>query len=438
MAGGWGGMKNSHKFVMGCAIGNLLEWYDFILFGFFAQLFSTLFFPKESAFVALLLTFMVFASGCLIRPLASIAFGHLGDTVGRKKALIITIVLITLATTLMGLLPTYSQVGALAPVLLIFCRLIQGVAVSGEEMGAAILLAENAPENQQAFMGSIVLSSVYGGLFLGAVSVLLVHLFCTEASLAAWGWRIPFLASSLLGILAFKLRMQAMESEEFEKLQVQKKTLKLPFKKLMATHKTAMFKSTMLCAILAVAIYLFAVYLPSYYSKFAGFSSEQSLMISALFLLVASLLVPYVGFLADKKGCVRFMRIGCWGFLIFSYPIFALLAEHTLLSTTLAESILVIFLSCIAGSLLPIIIHSFPVEIRYSGVSLSFNISMTVFGSTAPIVALLLQKFFHSEMAPALYLIVAAFVSLLVLPKRKRTNQSQVSACNFNKAAGEC
>jgi len=414
-------MQMSWKFMVGCAIGNLLEWYDFILFGFFASLFSTLFFPNADPFIALLMTFMVFASGCLIRPLAAVGFGHLGDTLGRRKTLVLTIVLITVATTAMGLIPTYQQVGVFAPIALVCCRLVQGAAVSGEEIGAAILLCENAPKHRQALMGSIVLSSVYAGLFLGAVAVLVMNLICTQVQLLVWGWRIPFLISGILGVIALKIRLGAIDSLPFHQLQEAKKILNLPAKQLLKQHKRSVLSSLSVCAILAVAIYLFAVYLPSFYTKYAGFSARGSLLISAFFLLLAAFFVPLIGYLADKKGCDWFLRLGCWGFLIFSYPIFFLLAQHTLQTTIYAELLLVACLSMVAGSLLPIVVHTFPIPVRYSGACLSFNISMTLFGSTAPIIALMLQRYLQTETAPALYLIFASVLALFVLPRCQET-----------------
>mgnify|MGYP000604391333 CR=1 FL=1 len=137
------------RYIFGCAVGNFLEWYDFILYGFFAPIFSRLFFPTEDQFVSLLLTFAVFASACIVRPFSGLVFGYIGDKYGRKRALVYSIILVTIATTLMGCLPTYESVGVLAPFLLVICRLIQGIAVSAEEVGAAILLIENAPKKQR-------------------------------------------------------------------------------------------------------------------------------------------------------------------------------------------------------------------------------------------------------------------------------------------------
>lgn len=408
-------MKKWHNYIVGCAVGNLIEWYDFILFGFLASLFAKLFFPNHSPFVSLLLTFMVFASGCIIRPLSGIFFGHFGDRFGRKKALVFSICLITITTTLMGLLPTYQTVGVWAPILLVACRLLQGISVSGEEIGAVILLAESAPKKQQALVGSIVLSSVYGGLFLGAITVLGLHLFMSNTAFEVWGWRLPFLAASVLGVFALKIRLRALESYEFEKLTADHGVLKQPVLTVIKNHWKNTLRVVGLCAVFAVGIYLFAVYLPSFFTKAVGFSALDSLLISSGFLFIIAVACPIVGLLADKYGIEYFMQAGCFGFLVCSYPIFYLLSLGTIAGAIAAEILLVLCLASIAGSVLTLTVRLFPTAVRYSGACIGFNISMTVFGSTAPIIALSLQNALDSDVAPALYLFVTALFSLVAL-----------------------
>lgn len=409
-------MTSWKKYIFGCAVGNILEWYDFILYGFFASTLSKLFFPAQDHFIALLLTFTVFASGCLIRPLSGVVFGYIGDKFGRKKALVYSIALITIATTCMGALPTYATVGVLAPLLLVVCRLLQGVAVSGEEIGAAIMLAENASPKQQNFVGSIILSSVYLGLFLGAATALVMHLFTSPEFMMTWGWRIPFLSTSALGLLALKIRLSAFDSREFSCLVEQKQVVKNPTAQVFKCQGGALLRTVGISSILAVTIYLFAVYLPSYYTSVAGFSSTQSLSVSCAFLFVVSILVLVLGHLADKYiGSETTFSIGAVGLIFTSYPIFWLLAQGDIVFAIIAQGILMIFLGFIAASVLAIILSMFSTQVRYSGSCIGFNLSMTLFGSTAPIIALTLEKFFNNPIAPCLYLSAAGILSLLAL-----------------------
>jgi MFS transporter, MHS family, proline/betaine transporter len=409
-------MTSWKKYIFGCAVGNILEWYDFILYGFFASTLAKLFFPTQDHFIALLLTFTIFASGCLIRPLSGVVFGYIGDKFGRKKALVYSIGLITIATTLMGALPTYATVGVAAPLLLVICRLLQGVAVSGEEIGAAIMLAENASPKQQNFVGSIILSSVYLGLFLGAATALVMHLFTSPEFMLTWGWRIPFLSTSVLGFLALKIRLSAFDSREFSNLVEQNQVIKNPTARVFKMHSGALLRTVGISSILAVAIYLFAVYLPSYYTNVAGFSSTQSLSISCVFLFIVSMLVLVLGYLADKRlGSDTTFSIGAVGLIFTSYPIFWLLAQGNIVLAIIAQGVLMIFLAFIAASVLAIVLNMFTTQVRYSGSCIGFNLSMTLFGSTAPIIALTLQKFFNNPIAPCLYLSAAGILSLIAL-----------------------
>ena len=409
-------MQKWRRFILGCTLGNVLEWYDFILYGFFATILSRHFFPSHSHFISLLIVFSVFASGCLIRPLGSLLFGHIGDRYGRKRSLMITIVIISLATTSMGLLPTYQQVGVWAPILLTLCRLMQGLAVSGEEVGAGIFLTENAPRNEQCYASSIILGSVYVGLLLGSVTAFLITIIFSKAVVASWAWRVPFLLSFIYGVVAFYYRWRDIESPRFLLIETQKRVRYAPIKEVFSCYKEEIAVAIMLCFVFAVAIYLFAVYLPSFFNSIAGYNMEKTLLISALSLLVMSILVPLVGKLADRVGAKRLYSMGCLGFVVMSYPIFYLLSLHNISSIIVAEAILCVLLSLVAGSIFPLLMQRFPITVRYTGVGIAFNIAMTLFGSIAPIVAITLVKYTGNNTAPFWYLLIAAVVSLVALP----------------------
>lgn len=415
-------MQNWRRFILGCTLGNVLEWYDFILYGFFASVLAQHFFPSHNYFVSMLIVFSIFASGCLMRPLGSLLFGHLGDRYGRKYSLMITIVIITLATTCMGLLPTYQQVGVLAPILLTVCRLAQGLAVSGEEVGAGIFLTENAPKYERCYASSIILGSVYVGLLIGCLTAFIVTLVFSKSAVAAWAWRVPFLLAFFYGIVAFYLRWRDIESPRFALSQQQEKAHHAPIKKVFNGFKKEIVSAMLLCFVFSVAIYLFAVYLPSFFNGRAGYSIRVSLLISSSSLLLMSILVPLVGKLADRVGAMRLYGVGCLGFVVMAYPIFYLLSLHYLVAIIVAELILCTLLSLIAGSIFPLLIKNFPVNVRYTGVGIAFNVAMTFFGSIAPIVAITLVRYTGESTAPFWYLLVSAVVSLLVLPRYLKQN----------------
>ena len=407
-------MNEWRKFILGCTVGNMLEWYDFILYGYFAHIFSVLFFPSSSEFLSLFLAYAVFAIGCVMRPVGSAFFGHIGDKLGRKKALMITIILISLATISMGLLPTYAEVGVAAPILLTMCRLLQGMAVSGEEVGAAVFLTENAPLGRQGLAGAIILSSVYTGLLLGAIVVFIVIYSFSHEALLSYAWRIPFLCSSVFGVIAFYIRMSDVESPKF--IQHSEKLHSLPFVQVVRHHLMAVVGTVALSAILAVSIYLFVVYLPTFFTMTLYLSLQQALLVSVVALFVMSILVLFVGLFADRVGTRNVFAVGCLGFIAMAYPIFLLLSYKTFWGVFFAETLLIACLALIAGSIFPLLINNFPVDVCYTGVGLGFNIGMTVFGSTTPLIVMSLIQYTGSSTSPFWYLFFSAIVSFIALP----------------------
>ena len=406
---------NWQKLIAGCVFGNVLVYYDFILYGYFSHIIAKLFFPTTSQFVSLLLTFSVFASGCLMRPIGAVVFGHVGDRYGRKIALLVSISCLTIFTTLMGLIPSYQMVGFWAPLLLLLCRLLQGAAISGEEMSAVIYLAENAPLQKRAFVSAIISSSVYFGLLVGSVIAFITLTLIPTDSIATWGWRVPFLFSFVLGVIALIIRSQQADTLEFAKLKEQHALLNNPVLTLLKQHFPALLYTIALCSLLSVAVYLFAVYIPTALNVNLGIDLKSSMLIcSAGFLLLSSLILV-IGWLTDKIGSRWPLLISSIGFIVFAYPIFILLNQKSIPLILLADFIMVFFLSLTAGSLLPILVNIFPAQVRSAGGNIAFNISMTLFGSTAPIIALCFTRLFHSATAPAIYLIFAATLALVCL-----------------------
>lgn len=404
------------QFILGCSVGNILEWYDFILYGYFSPIIASLFFPAENPYISMLLTFSVFASGCLMRPFGSLLFGHIGDTYGRKHALLITIVIITLATTSIGLLPTYAHAGLLAPILLTVSRLVQGLAVSGEEVGAAIFLTENAPKHRRAFAGSLILGSVYVGLLLGALSALGVNAVFSHASVLLWGWRLPFLAAFIFGVIAFVIRLRDLESPAFNEKKSQKAIATTPVKEVFKHYRRSILVAILLCVVFAVAIYLFVVYLPTYLKMYVGLSMQHCLMISIASLIFVSVLAPVVGLLADKIGPRRFFMLGSGGFFVCAYPIFYLILTKTTMGIIIGECIFAILLAMVAGSIFPLLVNLFPVSVRYTGIAIAFNLAMMLFGSTAPILALNIISFTGNPLSVFWLLMWVGLLSALALP----------------------
>ncbi len=407
--------NNWKRFIPASVAGNILELYQFIIYGYFAVIIGKLFFPSQDKYSALFATFAVFATGCIIRPGAAIFLGYIGDKLGRRMSLILSIGIMSLATLGIGLLPTYSQIGITAPILLVICRIGQGLSMTGEEIGAALFLLENAPKNEKGYASCFILGSVYIGLFLGSIISALIFSLFYEPSLSAWAWRIPFILGGMMGLITLAARIKQPESFEFREALSNKQILSNPLLHLFKYNKLSVLKTTLLCSQFAVAVYLFAVYIPNMISTLHVAHSQIMLICSTGFLLTffISLLV---GKLVDKIGSKTPILISTVGFLFLSYPIFYLLSLQTLQAIVIAYGIFSILLGIGAGAMMFAILKNFPIQVRFSGSCISFNLSMSLFGGTAPLLALWLTQFSHNTAgAPASLIMITAILTLGVV-----------------------
>ncbi len=395
--------------------GNALEWYDFALYGYFASIIAKLFFPLQSEFASLMVTFGVFASGFIVRPVGGAIFGHIGDKYGRRSALIISIALITIPTALIGLLPTYQTIGLAAPIILTMLRLLQGIAVSGELTGSGAFLVESAPNKKRGLYGSLIMCSTYVGLLIGSGIGGLITIAFSQIQIESFAWRIPFLVSFIFGLAAFLLRLKCEESQMFIRAERQNNLLQSPIKTTFVDYLPQSILIFLLSSSLAVAIYLLSGYLPTYFASQIGMSLKESMFVSFIGLVALSLLVPMMGLLSDKISRKFILGFGAFGFVVFPYWIFKIASIGTLTSSISAEILIAIFLAPIAGTLMALLSETFPTNVRYTGISIAYNASMTVFGGTTPLIAIYLVKSFNSSVAPAYYLITCGVLSLMAL-----------------------
>lgn len=406
--------NNWKKFIPVCMLGNVIELYEFIIFGYFASIISNLFFFHEDKYAALFATFAVFATGSMVRPFCALFLGYLGDKLGRRISLIISIGLMSISTLGIGLLPTYAQIGILAPIMLLLFKVGQGISMTSEEVGAALFLMENAPHKEKGYASCFILGGVFIGLCLGAIASAVIFSTFNKALLLTWGWRIPFIVGGVIGLLTLFIRIKQPESYEFSKILLNKCILINPIIELVKKNKLAVLRITLLCSLFAVAIYLFAVYIPSMLNNIKDFKSTIMLICSLGFLLTffISLLT---GKVVDKIGPAIPLNVSTFGFLLFSYPIFHLLLMKTLITIFAAYFMFAILLGISAGSLMYVVLQSFPVNIRFSGSCIAFNLSMSIFGGTAPLLALSLTKRMHNLLAPAYLLMGTACLTLLAI-----------------------
>jgi MHS family proline/betaine transporter-like MFS transporter len=421
-------MLSSRNF-WGTLFGNIYEFYDFIVYAFLATYLAKLFFPSTDGMLGLLSAFGVFASGYITRPIGSLLFGYIGDCYSRKRALLYSISIITLATVAIGLLPTYHHVGVLAPILLIICRLLQGLAVSGEEAGAAVYLSEKISPDRKGLVGASILGSAYFGVLIGSSTIALLHYLFSDEQILSYAWRFPFLFSLVLGLLAIKFRL-GYEVDESTKRQN-------PIIPIFKQHFNLLAYLICMCASLCIPIYLATVFLPNYLQTVLEFNARTATMMSIFQLLMLSFGVPIFGRLSDFIGYQQTFIIGCLALIGGAYPIFYLMSAQSLFMVTMAMIALGLCIFMIAGPIFALLVDAFETSVRYTAVSFVFNTAMSIFGATAPLFAFWLIN--HTHMANAPWILVAGsgalgLVGYILAFKRNGESWNRTKALSISKS----
>lgn len=404
--------KQHFKLVALTAIGGALEFYDFTIYALFAPYIQKHFFAQTSSTIALINTFAVFALGYLARPLGGIFFGHLGDKYGRKSAFTLAILLMALATLFMGCLPSYQSIGVTAPLLLIILRFIQGFSVGGEIPGAIVFITEHMPNKYVGFAIGIIFMCITLGNMLGAGVGLALTSWFTADQMMSWGWRIPFIIGFFLGIISYYIRKSAHETPVFLKMMTEKQLHNSPFKGLIQSSKTQLFKAFLLTAATASVISLF-LYLPTYLSSIINLDMSRSYFINILSFLSFALTTALFGLLSDHVNRKKLIILGSSLLIVLSYPLFWGLTAFSAAYVW----VFVLGISLCAGMIngcYPIFISkSFPAHLRYSCVGLSYSLGVAVFGGIAPLAFTCLIQGLHMVEAPAFYLMACASLTLL-------------------------
>lgn len=398
----------SKKILFSAIIGNGLEFYDFALFGAFSVTFSKLFFTGDKI-SSLLSALSLFAVAFFMRPLGSIFFGWIGDRLGRKKALSYSIIFMGLFTFLIGCLPIYQDVGYLAPLLLLGCRLGQGFCLGGENNGSAIFLLEHL-KRRKGYAGALILTG-------GAVGTILATLFAALAnlpSLPAWTWRVPFLLGILIGLLGTYIRRSVEETPEFVRSENQPKRM-APLLFVLKKYTRPFLCTIGIGGVNGVLAYTLVVYINVYLSTVVKYPLTNSLLSSCVGLVIFGCLCPLVGHIADKIGERRVMATSCLMTLLFSFLIFALLQEHTMSSIFMAIVMAALMMSTFNAPTNALLQRLFPTEVRYTGIALGYAVGVALFGGTQPLLCTYLIEKTQNPLAPAAYLMFTACVGLISL-----------------------
>ncbi|WP_028225477.1 MFS transporter [Paraburkholderia ferrariae] len=403
--------------VLASVIGNGLEWFDFLIYGYFANTIAKVFFPVASGALSITLTLATFAIGFVVRPLGGIVIGACADRYGRRRTLAALILLMAASTLLMGLTPGYASIGIAAPLLVLLARVLQGLSVGGEFATAASMLTEYAPPGRKMFYGSFQMTSQAVALLLSSVCSYLLSTRLAPASLVAWGWRVPFLLGALVGPVGFYIRHKVAESPEF--VQLRKRLGHAPRQSLRTFLRER--GDAALCAIGVIAIgaatnYLWHSYMPLYVERQLHLPLKSALLGTAASGLIGIVGYPLAGRLADRFGAYRLFIPVSLVWILAAWPLFAwVLAAPTPERVFVAQMVATVVLSLMSGAHPGMLTQLFPTSTRSTGVALSYNIAVTLFGGMAPLTVSTLIDLTGSRIVPAWYLIVAGVISLLLV-----------------------
>jgi MHS family proline/betaine transporter-like MFS transporter len=401
-------------------VGNTLEWYDFGVYGFVATVLARQFFPASDPYVALLQTFGAFAAGFVARPFGSFLLGRLGDRIGRRALLTITILMMAFGTIVIGTLPTYAQIGFYAPLILLFARLLQGFAAGGEWGTAAAFLAEWSTPGRRGFYGGLLLSSVSGGLLLGSGVAALVTTLLTQEQLFAWGWRIPFLLGIVLIPVGLYLRRNVEEPPVF---QLQKA---LPRAVVRGEFIPLVVRGAFLCMPLLVASYMATVYMPSFAQLHGHIARSAALWTNTAALALTVIAAPLFGHLSDRWGRKRQMMIAGVAMAAVSWPVFALIASGVSFPVYAVAHLFLTLTVVLGTSAAPACIAElFPTASRSVGASLG-NALAGVLGGSSPAISTWLIGTSGIVASPALLVIFAGAASFLALIGMREMTRSEL------------
>jgi MHS family proline/betaine transporter-like MFS transporter len=397
-------------------VGNVLEWYDFAVYGYLATLIAKTFFPSSDEIGALLATFAAFGVGFVARPVGGIVIGRIGDVRGRKAALVLTIFMMAVGTVGIGLIPSRSSIGMAAPILLVACRLMQGFSAGGEWGGSTAFIVEWAPPGRRGFFGSFQQASVAVGLLLGSGVAASFSTGLSADQMESWGWRLPFLLGGILVPVGVFMRRNIGETPAFVAARGHAAVEAAASPLVLAGRA---FGFTILWT---VAYYVMLSYMPTFTQKYAGLSRTAALWSNTIGLFFLVVAVPAMGALSDRIGRKPLLLACCLAFALLSYPLFSLIATGASFATVMGIQILFgLMIALFSGAGPAAIAEIFPTHSRSTWMSTGYSLATAIFGGFAPYTATWLIEETGSPVSPTYYLIAAAVVSALVIAGLRET-----------------
>ncbi|MEU2428257.1 glycine betaine/L-proline transporter ProP [Streptomyces sp. NPDC007861] len=401
--------------VKAAALGNAMEWFDFGVYSYIAVTLGKVFFPSGNPTAQLLSTFGAFAAAFLVRPLGGMVLGPLGDRIGRQKVLALTMIMMAAGTFAIGLIPSYAAIGVGAPILLLVARLVQGFSTGGEYAGATTFIAEYAPDKKRGFLGSWLEFGTLAGYIAGAGLVTLMTALLSSDDLLSWGWRIPFLIAGPMGVIGLYMRTKLEETPAFaaeleKAAREERERPKVPLRDMV----TGQWKSLLLCMglvlVFNVTDYMLLSYMPSYLTSELRYDETHGLLVVLGVMALMMIVQPFAGALSDRVGRRPVIIAGCVGFFFLSVPALLLIRQGSLFAIALGMGALGLLLVCFTAAMPSALPALFPTRVRYGSLSIGFNVSVSLFGGTTPLVVTALIGATGNVMMPAYYMMAAAVV----------------------------
>ncbi|MFZ4833563.1 MFS transporter [Rouxiella sp. Mn2063] len=404
--------RQDYKTLMLAGLGGALEFYDFIIFVFFASVMGDLFFPSHMPdWLRQVQTFGIFAAGYLVRPLGGIIMAHFGDLVGRKRMFSLSILLMALPTLAIGLLPTYSSIGITAPLLLLLMRMLQGAAIGGEVPGAWVFVAEHVPNKRIGFACGTLTAGLTVGILLGSLVATLVHTFLPASSIANGGWRIPFFLGGVFGLFAMYLRRWLQETPIFVEMKARKALAQeMPLKAVIAKHKKEIVVSMLMTWLLSAGVVVVILMTPTYLQKQFAIPAALALQANSLATIALAFGCIFAGWIVDRIGASKTFIFGSVLLGVCSWAFYHLVAKDS--SLLLVMYPLVGFSVAVVGAVPYVLVRAFPAALRFTGISFSYNVSYAVFGGLTPIFVTLMMSV--TPMAPAYYVLALSAIGLVL------------------------
>lgn len=392
--------------------GNVMEWYDFGIYGYFAAVMGQKFFPAHDPMTSLMASFGVFAVGFLGRPLGAVIFGHVGDRHGRKHALMASVLFMAVPTLLIGLIPTYAEIGIFAPVLLILLRLFQGLAVGGEFTTSMVLLVESAQRSRRGFVGSFAPTGASAGMLLGSIVGAAITGMLSASAISAWGWRAAFLFGLVIGVVVLVVRRRLPPDPTIEAISEARKS---PIVAAFKTQWRTILRITGMMLTQGIGFYLNFVYLETWLTQYTHITKPVTLLLNAVMLALQLVLLPLGGAMSDRIGRKAQMALGTLGFILLTWPLYNLIDRGSLVAVLAGQAGFSLLQATISSAMPAFNVEALPKHVRCTALSSGYNLAQALFGGTVPMVAVALIKATGDRLAPAWYLSGAAVVSFLVV-----------------------